>query len=144
MAKTKKAKRKKLLPIGSLKKKAWALFSQWLRLAYANANGMCQCVTCGRWYPWNRGIQAGHYYHGRIAIYFDLQNVHPQCEQCNGYKDGSPRAYAEYLAKRYGVAALTRLGELARVQLRWNRATLDRMIVELRIQIRFYGEKPCR
>lgn len=138
------SKRRKPAAIPILVKKAWTLYSQWIRLAYADQDGRCQCVTCRRRFFWDRGIQAGHYIHNRAAVKFELRNVHPQCRQCNGYAGGSPRQYARYLVGRYGAGVLDELDRLARRPFRWRRDELERMIDELRAQIRVYSEEPRR
>ena len=103
-----KKPKKKTITTSRLKKKAWVLFSQWIR--YHNSkNGLSKCVTCGVWKPWKE-LQAGHFIPGRHnSILFDERGVHPQCYHCNVGLKGNPRAYDKYMRETYGNLVVTEL-----------------------------------
>lgn len=82
------------------KKKAWAAFSRFIR------NRDPLCITCG-----NPATQAGHFLHnsdkknkqlGGNELWYDEQNVHGQCSQCNLFKSGNLGIYSVKLIEKYG------------------------------------------
>lgn len=97
----------------SLFKKVWKTFSIWVRQSNADWRGYTDCVTCGKRYLWNSGkIHAGHWIHDKLD--FDERNVHPQCADCNYYRNKNTNTkYAIYMAKRYGVEGMEELTKLA-------------------------------
>lgn len=92
------AKRKNLKLI---KKKAWAIFSRYIRKKYSDENGYVKCVTCGHINHW-KNLQAGHFIPGRTnSILFHEKGVHPQCRRCN-YNEGNGPEYFIFMEKTYG------------------------------------------
>lgn len=91
--KVKPMKRTKLRKKGkdTLKKKAWAVFSKWIR------NRDKRCVTC----PMGKAENAGHYHHG--VLDFDEINVNGQCVRCNKWLSGNLAPYSIYLIGKYGL-----------------------------------------
>lgn len=75
----------------ALHKKAWGVFSKWIR------NRDKTCVTCGS----RKDGQAGHFWHN--VLDFDEMNINQQCSQCNFYKSGNLAVYATYLLNKYGL-----------------------------------------
>ena len=99
---------KKPKSISWWKKKAWKVFSKYIKTKYSK-NGYCQCITCGKQHPLEE-THAGHYIHGNTKpTYFDERNVHPQCVACNMHRSGNLNQYALYLEGRYGVGILQEL-----------------------------------
>ena len=82
-----------LKPIGkpSLKKKAWNVFSKWIR------NRDKRCVTCGS----TNHLQAGHFWHN--CLDFCEININAQCTQCNKWKSGNLAPYSVYLINKHGL-----------------------------------------
>lgn len=100
------------------KKKLDKVFSEYIRLAEANDNGYCKCVTCGKYYHWTK-IQNGHYMSRRyMATRFSAMNCHPQCMACNVMQHGNIPQYRMYLVKRYGEIEVERLEAAALTQTR--------------------------
>lgn len=99
----------KKISLSALKKKAWKIFSIWVRKTNADWRGYVRCITCGMSYLWNSGeIHAGHWIHDRLD--FDERNIHPQCKNCNyKYNKNTNTAYAIYMAKTYGVKEMEKL-----------------------------------
>lgn len=81
----------------TLHKKAWAVFSKWVR------NRDKRCVTCGS----TKTLQAGHFYHN--VLDFDEININTQCTYCNKHKHGNLAIYSAYLLNKYGQQALEQL-----------------------------------
>lgn len=76
-----------------LHRKAWDVFSKWIR------NRDKQCVTCGT----RVTLQAGHFWHA--CLDFDEININAQCSGCNHFKSGNLAVYSAYLINKYGVKA---------------------------------------
>ena len=36
------------------------------------------------------------------GVYFDERNIHAQCKPCNGFHQGNPQAYREFMLDKYG------------------------------------------
>jgi hypothetical protein len=91
------------IPMKALKKKAWDVFSIYIRQRDMDENGNVKCCTCPNIRHWT-GLDAGHF-ESRIKenTLFDEQNVHPQCKGCNmPPNNGRPFEYAVFLDERYG------------------------------------------
>ncbi len=110
MAKKKtKKKTKKKVSKKALKKKAWDVFSKYIRLKYSDENENCKCVTCGKIDHWSK-MQAGHAIGGRNnAVLFHEKIVHVQCPGCNIFKHGNYNQYALFMIDTYGREEFERL-----------------------------------
>lgn len=101
--------KKKRVSVSSLKKKAWAEFSIFIRTRGANTEGMNRCVTCDVKKHW-RELQAGHFIAGRLnSNLFDERGCHPQCSLCNVIKAGNGPMYYKFMLKTYGQEAIDEL-----------------------------------
>jgi hypothetical protein len=93
-----KIKKKKLLPLPSLIKKADRIFHKWIRERDAvDLNG--KCCTCGK-----PGTDAGHFVkatHKRVR--WNPKNVHLQCRYCNSYLGGNEAEYSKFIIEKYGL-----------------------------------------
>lgn len=102
MRKVKKLKKKKLPSISTLKKKAWKLFSEWIRRKDADNEGVVSCVTCSWRGPWKES-QAGHFIDGRNnTVLFDERLVHVQDARCNVFLKGNKVAYTAFMMRKFG------------------------------------------
>ena len=80
----------------------WKIFSQYIRISYANPDGLVECITCGKVHHYKE-IESGHYIHGKTKpTYFQETNVHPQCTRCNHYMSGNMAKYHEFMLEKYG------------------------------------------
>ena len=75
-------------------KKAWKVFSLYIRKKYADIDGMVHCYTCPTVKHF-KDMQAGHLWHGKLD--FDERNIHPQCYQCNVGHSGRREVYSANL-----------------------------------------------
>lgn len=92
------------------KKKAWAIFSKYIRLKGSD-NGYNKCCTCGVVKHWKE-LQAGHFIPGRSnSILFVEDNVHPQCRRCN-YNEGNGPEYFAFMETVYGRERIDELRSL--------------------------------
>ena len=107
MKKKKKTIRKK--SVNQLKKKAWKLFSIYIRLRDTNARGFGRCFTCTQILFWKNG-QAGHFIPGRFnSILFDERGVHLQCYRCNINLGGNTLPYLDHMLADYGKEVVDEL-----------------------------------
>jgi len=90
------------MAIQKQKKKTWDWFSKYIRLKYADENGMCKCYTCGREYHWKK-IQCGHGLGGRTNnIIFNEDICKPQCYGCNVLQYGKLDEFGAKLRAEIG------------------------------------------
>ena len=108
--------KKKQPSISALKKKAWVVFSQYIRmrdcLKTTGSLDYGKCITCGRLVGITRA-DAGHFISRRFnSTLFDERNVHLQCKQCNAF-GGQPLEYRRQIIKLYGEGADVELEDKA-------------------------------
>ncbi len=125
------------------KKKAWKVFSEYIRKRDADDDGFARCITCGAVKHWKNG-DAGHFLEGRNnSILFDERGVHFQCKGCNGNlrdgnisrnKEKTNLAYEKFMLQKYGPKVVQELRE-KRTQ------TRQFSVPELKELIRIYEEK---
>jgi hypothetical protein len=77
-----------------LHKKAWEVFSRYIRMKGMDDNEMNVCYTCGKVKHYKL-LYAGHLWHGKLD--FDERNIHPQCWHCNYPNHGMREAYSANL-----------------------------------------------
>jgi len=107
-----KSKKKKL---STVKKKLWALVSQYVRRSNSNLDGFCYCVTCGKAFHWKK-LDAGHCIGGHKNYnFFDERNIHPQCTYCNRFMHGNLVPYFEFMMETYGKTIIDELREYREV-----------------------------
>jgi hypothetical protein len=94
-------------PRCNLKRKAWDLFSKWIRERDGD-----RCITCGS----RNQLCAGHFWHG--VLDFDEMNINCQCKQCNTFKSGNLAPYSVYLIRKYGPKAFEDLEKRHYIALR--------------------------
>ena len=92
----------KLRSMKSLKKKAWDLFSRYVR---KRDEGVC--YTCGDIRPWKEQ-NAGHFVH-KDCLDYDEMNIHCQCVRCNKWLHGNLATYSLKLICDYGLDAVNEL-----------------------------------
>lgn len=117
----------------SLKKKAWTLFSLYIRWKHTDKLGVCKCVTCG-FQGEPKDLQAGHFVDSRNnTVLFDEQLVHPQCYRCNVKLKGNKIKYAKFMQERYGysLAQLDQLDDLKFRQRKLYKKDFEDLITEL-------------
>jgi len=108
MKKLKFAKPKKV-SISKLKKRAWDMFSLYVRTKYAGPDGVVICYTCGK-VGTIKTTQAGHGIAGRNnAILFEEDVVRPQCVGCNFFGGGKYGIFMDKLIKEYGAEKFSQL-----------------------------------
>lgn len=96
--------------IPKLKRKAWQVFSLWIRM-----RDIGKCFTCGRQGDIG-SMNAGHFIprNGHNATFFDEINVHCQCVGCNLWKHGNLHEYSARLITKYGLDEFNKLMDRGR------------------------------
>ncbi len=81
-----------------------AIFSQYIRLKYADSKGIVKCFTCNTFKHWTL-MQCGHYIkRGHLYLRWDERNTRPQDSDCNEFKNGNIPVFTERLnAERNGI-----------------------------------------
>lgn len=94
--------------VSSLKKKADAVFSKYIRNR-DSLNGISECITCGTQKPIAQ-MQNGHFVSRRTnSLRFDEMNCNAQCYSCNVMKHGDLYEYAKKLDLKYGDGTASEL-----------------------------------
>jgi len=75
-------------------------FSYYIRLKYANEDGLCKCFTCSYVGHWKRDLQNGHGI-GRQhkSTRYSEDNCKPQCKKCNNWGQGEQAIFAANVGK---------------------------------------------
>ena len=116
------------------KDKLWDLVSKYVRLKYANEQGMVQCYTCLKWFHWKK-IQCGHGFSGRgNAILFLEEILRPQCYADNCLNSGKLDIFTYKLREELGITRFEELWALKHTQRTF---TID----ELETMIEIYKQK---
>jgi hypothetical protein len=122
--KKKISKKKKLLPLPKLIKKADIIFSKFIRSRdsiYLNG----KCCTCGQ-----PGSQAGHFIkRGHHSVRFNPKNVHLQCGRCNHFMGGNDSEYARFIINEYGIETFNWLLDQKNVTHKFTREELNLIII---------------
>lgn len=93
---------KKVKKIKTIKKKAWDMFSLFIRQSSADEHGWVKCYTCDKTGPW-RDFQAGHFVGGRHnAVLFNEECVRIQCVACNIFLRGNYQTYTVRMIDEVG------------------------------------------
>lgn len=121
-------KKKKLMPLPSLKDAAWTRLSIFIRLSAADKNGIVKCFTCDSPHIW-KDLHGGHFFHGHYRATFLMpENVKPQCVACNRHKNGNLAVYALRLLKIHGPQMLLDLEALSQKEFKPTRAYYEKII----------------
>ena len=90
-------------------KKLDKIFSEYIRMRYADANGIVRCVTCGKPDHW-KFMDCGHFIpRGNHSVRWDEINCAPQCKICNQLEGGRTEKFQDYLIEQYGAEAVEML-----------------------------------
>jgi hypothetical protein len=115
--------------ISSLKKKADAVFSEFIRKRYADGEGKVTCCTCGTTKHWTE-MDSGHFI-GRSCnmLRYHPMNAHAQCRSCNrGGRRVMP--YIKFMFERYGKKFVNTFLALEQQRHTWTEEELRKIIEE--------------
>jgi hypothetical protein len=121
--------------IARLTNDAAALLQKLVRMKAADTDGIAQCVTCGVRKHWKE-LQGGHFI-SRVKTAHKLleENIHPQCQRCNGPLRGNPIPYSLYMIDTYGREFVDELEMTKNNGIKYCRADLLTKIKELKAEI---------
>lgn len=125
--------------VKSLKKKAWVLFSRYVRLRdcikTTGTTTHGHCITCGKVYP-IENLQAGHFIAGRSnAVLFDEKGVFAQCYACNVGLHGNVLEYRRKIIEMYGEGADEEMEIASKKTKKFTIHDLQDLIEELKVKI---------
>jgi hypothetical protein len=135
-----KAKTKREL-VGTLKKKAWKLMSQYVRLRdclkTTGGTRIGRCYTCDKKYPFAE-LQAGHLIDGRCGeMFLDERGIRAQCSGCNVWKHGNKEIYIPKFIDENGRELYEELCREKRTPKRWTVQELLELIETLKGKIEY-------
>ncbi len=124
MAKSKKSAKKRA------KEKAWKEVSLFVRLEFADHNGMCTCVTCGHVAHYTQGMHAGHFVPQAQgdAARFEIDNIHVQCFRCNINLGSNGAEYTPFMVNKYGQERVDEIRQLAGKVVKYSESDYNDMI----------------
>lgn len=99
--------RKKLMLMKQpeLIKKTDTLFQLMRRMECADANGIAECISCGRKYHYTL-MDGGHFVQkgmtGNFGVRYNRKNVFSQCKYCNDHLGGNYTEYRLRLVEKIG------------------------------------------
>lgn len=116
--------KERILTLSKLKKKAWSVFSKWIR-----QRDNWTCYTCGKRMENSPAMHAGHFItRVRQSTMFDEMNVHAQCMMCNMFRNGESGIYAIKLLNQYGKGEFEKLFKRSRQLKQFTRQELEEII----------------
>ena len=102
----------------SLQRKLQEAVNLYARLRDCAGQGGCECISCGKWYPFDGG-DGGHFIPSTSsAIRYTEENVNFQCISCNRFKSVGRQYYHGMVAK-YGQAVVDELEAQEHVIKKW-------------------------
>ena len=121
---SKKVSRKNLV------KRLDTVFSQYIRLRNANAQGIAECYTCGVKKNWKQ-LQCGHFQSRKhYGTRFDETNCQVQCVSCNVYKYGEQYKFGVRLDKDFGQGTAEGLHDKAIKITKYSNNDLQELIIK--------------
>lgn len=131
--------------IRKLKKKAWDIFSEYIRkrdcLLTTGSIEYGECITCDNQFEYSQ-LQAGHFVSGRHnANLFSERGVHAQCKRCNCIEHGRPLEYRRQIIKLYGEGADLELEKEAAQIRKFTVSELEALIEEYKEKIKMLEAK---
>lgn len=119
---------KKKPSMGALKKKAWKVFSEFVRRKDADEGGTNYCFTCGAPKFWKE-LHAGHFIGGRTnAVLFNEEIVKPQCLMCNVFLGGNYGRYTLKMIDLHGRERVEEFMALKHQTKKYTRADIEELI----------------
>lgn len=95
--------------MANLKDKLDRIFSEYIRLRDADANGYCRCISCDAIHHW-KDVDCGHYVNrSHMATRYDERNCNAQCRKCNRFDEGNNIGYTKGLIAKYGDKVIDEL-----------------------------------
>lgn len=123
------------MTIAKYKEKVAKLLQRLVRMKYADDDGYCTCVTCGKVDHW-KSMDGGHFisrkYNATVLV---EKNIHPQCKGCNRYMSGRYDDYALFMIDTYGEEFVRELNQSKYQVKKFTRFELEELESELKDRI---------
>jgi len=98
----------------------WKWFSKYIRLRDADANGICRCASCNKYFHW-KSMDAGHFVSRRHkAVKYDERNVMAQCQSCNRFNSGEQFKMGQEIDRRHGKGTAKLVSEISRCRMKFD------------------------
>lgn len=132
-----KAKKKKAVSLAKLSEKVAVSLQLLVRIKAADDNGYVSCVTCGVTRHYKDGMQGGHFISRTYkATRLMEENIHTQCQRCNGPKRGMAIEYTIFMTETYGKDFVADLVAMKQQTVKYIRSDLIAMKAGFDQQIR--------
>lgn len=119
---------KKAKTVSQLKKELDAVFSKYIRWAYADDTGYVECYTCYAKKPVAQ-MQNGHFISRRhLSIRYSEHNCRPQCARCNIFAQGEQLKFYRRLSADIGEDKVQELEILSKQAVKFSRSELLELI----------------
>lgn len=127
--------------VASLKKKADAAFSQYIRLRDSDEFGIGECITCQKKAHY-KTMQCGHFVSRKAStLRYSEENCNIQCVGCNVFKYGEQYLYSKAIDLKYGDGKADELMSRRFETHKFSREELEEIIHDSKEQIKFYLER---
>lgn len=113
--------RKKPTPLKSLRKKAWKVFSEYIR-----KRDKGRCICCGKRSHWKL-THASHFIHSSSLDFSEI-GINASCPRCNTFLHGNLAFYSNNLVKIYGEEVLDYLIRESKKVRKYSREDLEDII----------------
>ena len=118
----------------ALARKLQAAVNLYARLRDCAGQGGCECISCGKWYPFE-DLDGGHFIPTTSsATRYDERNVNAQDRKCNRFLHGNLRNYYEGMKCKWGQKVIDELQAQQYVTKKWS-------IPELRERLEYFEQK---
>lgn len=115
-------------------------FSQYIRIKYANSEGIVKCYTCD-WKGHYKDADCGHFVsRATMLLRWDTRNTRPQCQTCNRMNYGQIDKFTEMLNEEIPGLAEQLIQE-AKEPHKWTRDDLKEMLIDIRAKLKIVKTK---
>ena len=112
--------------LSKLKKDLDTIFSIFIRLRYADDDGLVICFTCQKKAHYKNGMQNGHFMSRKhLNTRFHEENCQVQCAGCNIFRYGEQYKFSVNLDNEYGKGKSNELEILSKQNEKFSRVDYD-------------------
>ena len=131
---SKKVKSTKSITLPKLIEKAQKVFNAWIR-ERDSKDGYFTCIACFKTLK-VEAMNAGHYVpvKGGSFLRFHPDNVHGECQRCNGFDEFHLVGYRKHLLLKIGPKKVEWLENNRNVVYKWSRTELESIINTYKIK----------
>ena len=117
-----------------------AVYSRYLRIKYADSNGIVECYTCGEKSHYTTQ-DCGHLFSRKhLILRWDCNNTRVQCKKCNQLLDGNIKIFKERLEAEM-PNIIEYLYSQSNLVLKPTRDELKELIIEYRYKLKLVETK---